>query len=54
METSFKSFDGDLMTISGEGGSCPSLTILDRHGNSVDPRNWWLRHVSGQELSEDL
>ena len=46
--------DGDYVTISGEAGSCPSISISDRHGNQVDPRDWWLRHVSGQELGEDL
>lgn len=54
VETTFKSFDGDLMTITGEAGSCPSLSIMDRDGNPVSPRDWWLRHVSGEELSEDL
>ena len=54
VESTFTSFDGDLVTISGEGGSCPSLSILDSEGCAVDPRDWWLRHVSGQELSEDL
>jgi hypothetical protein len=54
VESTFKSFDGDLVTISGEAGSCPSLSILDSDGNPVTPRDWWLRHVSGQELSEDL
>lgn len=54
MEVTFKSFDGDLITISGEAGSCPSLSVMDRLGNPVDPRDWWLRHVSGQEFSEDL
>ena len=54
VEMTFKSFDGDLITISGEAGSCPSLSILDRSGTPSDPRDWWLRHVSGQELSEDL
>ena len=54
METTFKSFDGDFITISGEGGSCPSLSVIDRDGNPVSPRDWWLRHVSGEEFSEDL
>ncbi|MEM9405898.1 MAG: hypothetical protein AAGA81_07675, partial [Acidobacteriota bacterium] len=54
METTFTSFDGDHITISGEAGSCPSLSILDRCGNPVSPRDWWLRHVSGEELNEDL
>ena len=54
METTFKSFDGDFITISGEGGSCPSLAIMDRDGDPVDPRDWWLRHVSGEALVEDF
>ena len=54
METTFKSFDGDLITISGEAGSCPALSIMDSSGNPVLPTDWWLRHVSGQEFSEDL
>jgi hypothetical protein len=54
METTFKSFDGDLVTISGEGGSCPSLSVMDHTGAPVLPSNWWLRHVSGAELSEDF
>ncbi|MEM7505908.1 MAG: vanadium-dependent haloperoxidase [Pseudomonadota bacterium] len=54
VESTFKSFDGDLVTISGEGGSCPSLSVMDRDGAPVQPNDWWLRHVSGAELSEDL
>lgn len=54
VETTFTSFDGDHITISGEAGSCPSLTVLDRNGNSIAPSEWWLRHVSGQAFSEDL
>ncbi|MEM8698098.1 MAG: bromoperoxidase [Pseudomonadota bacterium] len=54
VEMTFKSFDGDLITISGEGGSCPSLSIFDKEGSPVKPDEWWLRHVSGQEFSEDL
>jgi len=54
METSFKSFDGDLLTISGEGGSCPALSVIGRDGNPVLPADWWLRHVIGREMSLDL
>ena len=54
METTFKSFDGDYITLYGEAGSCPSLSILDHHGKPVAPRDWWLRHVMGEELIEDL
>ena len=54
IEMTFKSYDGDLVTISGEGGSCPSLSVISRDGSPVSPRDWWLRHVSGEELSEDL
>ncbi|QDU61513.1 hypothetical protein Pan216_23740 [Planctomycetes bacterium Pan216] len=50
VETSFTSFDGDLVTISGQGGSQASLSILGRDGSPVSPDDWWLRHVSGQEL----
>ena len=54
VETTFKSFDGDYVTIFGEGGSRPSLSILDRDGNPVALQDWWLRHVIGQELSACL
>ena len=54
IETTFKSYDGDYIAISGEGGACPSLSILDRNGNPVSQRDWWLRHVSGQEIIQDL
>jgi hypothetical protein len=54
MQSTFKSFDGDYVTISGEESSCPTLSIIDRNGDPVDPRDWWLRHVIGRELSEDL
>ncbi|MEM9144909.1 MAG: bromoperoxidase [Pseudomonadota bacterium] len=54
VEMTFKSFDGDLVSLSGEGGSCPSLAILDRTGAPVSPADWWLRHVPGREFSEDL
>ena len=54
MEMSFNSFDGDLITISGEAGACPSLSIIDKDGNPTSPENWWLRHVPGQEIVLDL
>lgn len=54
VETSFKSFDGDLLTISGEGKSCPALSVIGRDGNQVLPADWWLRHVIGREMSLDL
>ncbi|MEM8988985.1 MAG: bromoperoxidase [Pseudomonadota bacterium] len=54
IEMTFKSFDGDLVAISGEGGSCPSLSVLDKAGDPIMPADWWLRHVSGAEFSEDL
>ncbi len=54
VESAFTSFDGDLITITGQAGSCPSLSIIDRDGNPTDPRDWWLRHTSGQEMSEDI
>ncbi|MEM7440859.1 MAG: vanadium-dependent haloperoxidase [Pseudomonadota bacterium] len=54
METTFKSFDGDLVTISGESGSCPALSVISNDGGPVSPQDWWLRHVPGQEMSLDL
>ncbi|MCB1802335.1 MAG: bromoperoxidase [Gammaproteobacteria bacterium] len=54
MDTTFKSFDGDHITISGEAGSCPRLSIIDREGSPVAAGDWWLRHVPGEELFEDL
>lgn len=49
----FNSFDGDMITISGEAGDCPSLLIMDKHGTPITSASWWLRHVSGQAFSED-
>ena len=54
VDTTFKSFDGDMITISGEAGSCPSLSVIDRDGTPVSSMDWWLRHVVGEEFSEDL
>ncbi|MEO0361350.1 MAG: hypothetical protein AAF322_09580, partial [Pseudomonadota bacterium] len=54
VEMRFKSYDGDLITISGEAGSQPSLTVMDRDGVAVDPRDWWLAHTSGEEMNKDL
>jgi hypothetical protein len=54
METTFKSFDGDMITISGEAGSCPSMSIIDKDGSPVKPNDWWLRHVVGEEFIEDI
>ena len=54
VEMTFKSFDGDLIAITGQGGSCPALSIMDRNGRPVQPDHWWLRHVSGRSVSEDL
>ena len=54
IQTTFTSFDGDHITISGQGYSAGSLTVRDHHGNPVDPRDWWLRHVVGEEVIEDF
>ncbi|MEM8667280.1 MAG: vanadium-dependent haloperoxidase [Planctomycetota bacterium] len=54
VETTFTSFDGDLISISGEAASCPSISIIDRNGNPVLPAHWWLRHVVGEEIIEDF
>jgi hypothetical protein len=50
----FTSFDGDHITIHGEGGSCPNLSIIGSDGDPVSTREWWLRHVPGGQFSEDL
>ncbi len=54
LECTFKSFDGDHITISGEAESAASMSIIDCDGNTVDPRDWWLRHTVGEAFSEDL
>jgi hypothetical protein len=54
MQCTFKSFDGDYITLYGDGGSCPKLSVVGRDGCPVDPRDWWLRHVVGEAFSEDL
>ena len=50
----FTSFDGDHISITGEGGSCPALAVMSKEGVPASSASWWLRHVSGQEFSEDL
>ena len=54
MSCTFKSFDGDLITISGNAGNCPTLSILDHDGNPVQTDEWWLRHTSGESFIEDF
>ena len=54
IECTFKSFDGDHITITGEAESAASMSIIGRDGAIVDPRDWWLRHTVGQAFSEDL
>ena len=54
VETTFTSFDGDFVSITGEAAAAPSLSVIDRNGNPVSTRDWWLRHVVGQELVEDF
>ncbi|WP_432201301.1 hypothetical protein ACRAQ7_03600 [Erythrobacter sp. W53] len=54
VESTFKSFDGDLITITGTSASCPALAICDRDGLAASPRDWWLRHVVGEEIIEDF
>lgn len=53
VDVRFNSFDGDLITISGEAGDCPSLVVMDKTGTPISSGAWWLRHVPGQALSED-
>ncbi len=54
VETTFTSFDGDHVSIIGEAGSCPSLSVIDRDGTRVSSDDWWLRHTSGDEVVLDL
>ena len=54
LEMTSKSVDGDLITIAGSGGSCPSLWIIEHAVRLVQPDHWSLRHVSGRSLYEDL
>ncbi|MEO0495880.1 MAG: bromoperoxidase [Pseudomonadota bacterium] len=45
---SFRCFDGDLVKISTDGGSSSSSVTWDitNKGQTVDPTEWWLRHVA--------
>ena len=54
VEMTFNTFDGDLLTLSGEAGTCPSLSVVDNQGNPVSPKEWWLRHTIGEEIILDL
>ena len=54
VECTFKSFDGDHITLTGEGNSAAAMSIIDCDGAAVDPRDWWVRHTVGQAFSEDL
>lgn len=54
IETRFKSFDGDDITISGAAGDCPSMSIINQQGQPTSEYDWWLRHVVGSEFNEDL
>jgi hypothetical protein len=40
----FNSFDGDLISIYGDAGLAPVLTVSSG-GAPVDPEDWWLHHV---------
>lgn len=53
VDVRFNSFDGDLISISGEAGDCPSLVVMDKNGTPVSPDAWWLRHTPGRAFSED-
>ena len=54
IESIFTSFDGDRLTIYGEVGACPSFSVVAKDGSPVSAESWWLRHVTGRDLSEDL
>ncbi|MDY7106598.1 MAG: bromoperoxidase [Actinomycetota bacterium] len=45
---SFNDFDGDLIEISGEPDSRPTLSVRNREGQRIDPADWWLRHAYGE------
>lgn len=50
METTFTSFDGDFISISGQADAAPQLTIIDRDGKQISNQEWWLRHVPGEQM----
>jgi hypothetical protein len=54
VEMTFDSFDGDRITIYGEAGSCPSLSVMDSNGTATSAQDWWLRHTLGEETSGTL
>ncbi len=54
VESTFKSFDGDMVTITAEAGAAPSLYVMDRDGARVSTEDWWLRHTVGQAFNEDM
>jgi len=54
MEIVLDTFDGDRLTLTGEAGTCPITTVIDAAGNAANPQQWWLRHVSGEDVILDL
>lgn len=50
VETTFTSFDGDFVSISGQADAAPVLTVIDRNGKPVSNQQWWLRHVVGEQI----
>lgn len=50
IETTFTSFDGDFIAISGQADAAPALTVIDRDGKPVSNAQWWLRHVPGEQI----
>ncbi len=50
METTFTSFDGDFISISGQADAAPQLTVIDRDGKQISNQEWWLRHVPGEQM----
>jgi len=50
IETTFTSFDGDFVSISGQADAAPVLTVIDRNGKQVSNQDWWLRHVAGEQI----
>jgi len=53
IETNFHSFDGDFIQIEGQANAAPTLTVTDRDGNRMSANQWWLRHVSGEQIVLD-
>lgn len=54
MEIVLDTFDGDRLTLTGEAGTCPITSVISADGNALSPTQWWLRHVTGEDVILDL